>query len=129
MKTIMSAQPGKQRKFKRNAPLHKRRKMLAAPLSRELKEKYGRSSMPVRKKDIVKVMRGEFKGITGEVIKVDLNRYKIYVDGLKISKADATEIERAIDPSNVVITDIFLEDKKRRKILERKFGGEEKEGE
>lgn len=125
MKTAISAQPRKQRKFRRNAPLHKRQKIVAAPLSKELKEKYNRRSMPVRKKDIVKVMRGNFKDITGEVLRVDLNKYKIYVDGAKIAKSDGTEVERAIDPSNVIITDLFLEDKKRRKVLERKFPEEE----
>jgi len=125
MKTAISSQPRKQRKFRKNAPLHKRQKIIAAPLSRELREKYGTRSIPVRKKDIVKVTRGNFKGVTGEVLRVDLDKYKIYVDGVKISKSDSTNVERAIDPSNVIVTDIFLEDKKRRKILERKFSGEE----
>ena len=125
MKTVISSQPRKQRVFRKNAPFHKRRKMIAAPLSKELREKYNRRTMPIRKKDIVKVMRGDFKGATGEVLRVDSTKYKIYVDGVKISKADATEVERAIDPSNIMITDIFLEDKKRRKILERKLSEEE----
>ena len=125
MKTVISSQPRKQRKFRKNSPLHKRSKMIAAPLSRELREKYDNKSIPVRKKDIVKVTRGNFKGVTGEVLRVDLDKYKIYVDGVKISKSDSTNVERAIDPSNVIVTDIFLEDKKRRKVLERKLSGEE----
>lgn len=126
MKTLISAQPRKQRKFQRNAPLHKRQKMLAAPLSKELKEKYKRRSMPVRKKDIVKVVRGEYKGVKGEVLRVNLDRYKIYVDGVKEVKADATNVEGAVDPSNVIITDLYLDDKNRRKILERKLSAGEK---
>jgi hypothetical protein len=38
---------------------------------------------------------------------------------LTIKKADGTEVERAINPSNVVVTALFTEDKKRRRMLER----------
>ncbi len=126
MKTLISAQPRKQRKFRRNAPLHKKQKMLAAPLSKELREKYKRRSMPVRKKDIVQVVRGEYKSVKGEVLRVNSDKYKIYVDGVKEVKADATNVEGAVDPSNVIITDLYLDDKKRRKIIERKLSAGEK---
>ena len=126
MKTLISAQPRKQRKFRRNAPLHKKQKMLAAPLSKELREKYKRRSMPVRKKDIVQVVRGEYKIVKGEVLRVNSDKYKIYVDGVKEVKADATNVEGAVDPSNVIITDLYLDDKKRRKIIERKLSAGEK---
>jgi large subunit ribosomal protein L24 len=126
MKTLISAQPRKQRKFRRNAPLHKKQKMLASPLSKELREKYKRRSMPVRKKDIVQVVRGEYKNVKGEVLRVNSDKYKIYVDGVKEVKADATNVEGAVDPSNVIITDLYLDDKKRRKIIERKLSAGEK---
>ena len=35
-----SKQPRKQRKYRRNAPLHIRNKMMRAPLSKELRDKY-----------------------------------------------------------------------------------------
>ena len=39
----------KSRKRHFNAPSHIRRKMMSAPLSKELKAKYGVRSMPIRK--------------------------------------------------------------------------------
>jgi len=103
------------------APLHRRQKMIGSTLSRELRKKYNRRSLPVRKGDTVKIMRGEFKGVSGEVTRVSLKSYKIYVDGVTIKKADGTDVEKALDPSNVMITDLFMEDKERREVLERKI--------
>ncbi len=127
MNTVISAQPRKQRNFRRNAPLHKRQKMMGCLLSKELRNEYNRRTIPVRKKDIVKVMRGEFKDKIGEVMRVDPDKYKIYVDQVTSAKADGTKVESAIDPSNVMVTNLFLEDEKRRKVLGRKISATEDE--
>ena len=39
-----------------------RRRLMSAPLSKELRTKYGVRSMPVRKDDEVQVVRGHYKG-------------------------------------------------------------------
>lgn len=122
MEQTNSKKPRKQRKYRFDAPLHHRRKMVSSILSKELRSKYKRRNMPVRKGDRVRVMVGEFQGNLGEVIRVDTEKYKIYVDGIIIKKSDGTEVEKAIDPSNVMLVDLFLEDKERREILERKIG-------
>ncbi len=95
--------------------------MVVSTLSRELREKYNRRSLPVRKGDKVKIIRGEFKEGGGEITRLDPKNYKIYIEGINIKKSDGTDVERAIDPSNVMITDLYMEDKKRREILERKI--------
>lgn len=115
-----SSKPRKQRKWLTDAPLHKKQKMLASTLSKELRTKYKRRSLPIRKGDKVKIMRGEFKGITGEVMDVSLKYYKIYVDSVKAKKANGTDVPRPISPSNVMLTELLLEDKERRDLLERK---------
>jgi len=114
-----SKKPGKQRKWKAVAPLHRRQKMLSSPLSKELGQKYKRRTLNVRKGDKVRVMRGDFKGNVGEITRVSLKDYKIYVDGITIKKADGTDVEKSIDPSNVMITDLFIDDKERMDLLER----------
>ena len=68
----MSTQPRKQRKFIYKAPLHIRHKLMSVTLSEELREQYGRRSLPVKSGDTVKVMRGDFKDHEGKVEKVDL---------------------------------------------------------
>jgi large subunit ribosomal protein L24 len=119
MKRPKSKKPRKQRKFLYNAPLHIRRKMISAHLSEELREKYKRRSFPLRRGDEVKVMRGEFKGIIGKIVKIDTKEYKVYVDTVKKKRSVGTEYLVPIHPSNLLITNLNLEDKYRIKMLER----------
>ncbi len=116
---MVTKQPRKQRKALFNAPLHKRHKLLSAPLSKELRKEYKRRSFPVRKGDTVKIVRGDFKGVEGVVQKVLLKRGRIYVAGATIAKADGSERFYPIHPSNVIITKLDLKDEKRKKALER----------
>jgi large subunit ribosomal protein L24 len=66
-------------------------------------------------------MRGNMKGHTGEVMKVDTLKYKLYINGVTAKKADGKDVERPIHPSNVQITDIYDEDKERRATLTKKM--------
>lgn len=116
-----SKQPRKQRKYRANAPLHIKRKMIASHLSKELREKYKRRSFPVRKNDVVKILRGSFKGKQGKVSKVDTKKMKVYVEGIVRTKKDGTKVPVPLDPSNLMIVSLNLEDKKRVKALERKL--------
>ena len=102
----MSIQPRKQRKRIYTMPLHARRRLLSANLSKELREKHKRRNVRVRKGDKVKIMRGQFKGIVGVVNKVDLKKVRVYVEGAKMKKQDGTEILYPIHPSNVQIIDL-----------------------
>lgn len=117
---ISSKQPRKQRKYRANAPLHLKRKFMGAHLSKELREKYSKRSIVVRKDDKVKVMRGQFKGHVGKVERVDVKRCRVYVRGMEIAKKDGTKSFRPIHPSNLLITELNLGDKKRVEALKRK---------
>lgn len=118
----MPSKPSKQRKMVYNAPDHIRRKLFAAPLSPELKATHKVKSLPVRSGDTVRIMRGDHKGFEGKVTRVDRNNYKIYVEGLTREKVDGTTIFVPIHPSKIMITKLNLDDKWRKKILERKKG-------
>jgi large subunit ribosomal protein L24 len=115
-----SKQKRKQRKYRFNASLHTRKKMISAHLSKELKKKYSKRSIPLRKKDVVKVTRGNLKGKTGKVNIVSLKKLKVSIEGLQRQKKDGTKINIFFEPSNLQITELNLEDKKRLKILETK---------
>ena len=117
---ISSSQPRKQRKYRYNASLHLRHKMLAAHLSKDLRKEYKKRSLPLRKGDEVLVMRGSFRRMRGKISRVDLKALKVYVDSVKRKKPSGQDVEAAMDPSNVMITKLQLEDKERKKILERK---------
>ncbi|HIP84947.1 MAG TPA: 50S ribosomal protein L24 [Methanothermococcus okinawensis] len=114
-----SKQPRKQRKALFNAPLHRRRQIMSAMLSKELKEKYGRNALPVRKGDVVRIMRGDFKDIEGKVLKVDYKSYRIHVEGASIKKQNGKEVPYPIHPSNVMILKLEESDERRFKFLEK----------
>ncbi len=118
-----SIKPGKQRKKLFNLPLHLRHKLMNAPLSRDLREKYGVKRLPVRKGDTVRIMRGDWKGHEGKVVDVDLKKYRIYIEGVQRKKADQTPVYYPIHPSKVMIVKLDLSDKWRKKILERRAKG------
>jgi len=116
----ISKQPRKQRKFLYTAPFHIRQSFVGAHLSKELRDEYGKRSIPVVKGDKVLVVRGDDNGKEGKVLNVDLKKVRIFIDGVSLVKSDGTEVPRAIHPSNVIITKLNLEDEERKKLLERR---------
>ncbi|MBI2084414.1 MAG: 50S ribosomal protein L24 [Candidatus Aenigmarchaeota archaeon] len=120
MRRPKSKKPRKQRKFLYDAPFHLRRKILAAHLSKELREKYKRRAMPVRKGDEVQVVRGKMKGKSGKIARVNYKKYRIYIEGVTRKRTVGTEAQVGIHPSKLKIISLSLDDKKRQKILERK---------
>lgn len=124
-----SKQPRKQRKYKANAPLHIKRKMLGANLSKTLRKKYGKRSIPVRKGDVVKVARGKFKKKQGKVLRVKTRDCKFYIEGIQVKKLDGSKVDVAIKPSNVQIIELNIEDRKRLKSLGKDIKKDVKKGE
>ena len=108
-----SVQPRKQRAFVRNAPDHIRNKLLCAHLSKELKEKHKIRSIRVRKGDKVKVMIGQFKNKIGKVDRVSTKRQRLFITGVEQTKMDGTKALYPVHPSNVMITELDLSDKRR----------------
>ncbi len=108
-----STQPRKQRKFRINAPLHVKQKLMGAHLSKELRQKYKKRSLPVRVGDKVRIMIGQFRGMNGKVERVNVKQTKVYVTGAEITKRDGTKVQRPIEPSNIMLIDVTLEDKRR----------------
>ena len=117
---IKSKQPRKQRKYRYNAPLHVRQKFLHAHLSKELRKKYSKRSIALRKGDSIKVMRGQFKNKTGRVDEVSVKKTQVYVNGIELVKRDGTKARYPLQPSNLMITELNMDDKLRGKIAMRK---------
>ncbi|MEK6951582.1 MAG: 50S ribosomal protein L24 [Nanoarchaeota archaeon] len=114
-----SKKPNKQRKYLANAPLHIRRKFLSAHLSKELRAKYKKRAFPVRKDDKVLVSKGQFKKTKGKVVDVNLKKAKVYIDSVQLVKKDGSKVFYPLHPSNLIITDLNLEDNERVKALTR----------
>ena len=115
-----SSKPRKQRKYRLNAPLHIKQKFVHAHISKDLRKKHGRRSISLRKGDKVKIMRGQFKKHEGKVEKVDLKKARIFVNGVELTKKDGTKKLLALNPSNIMVTELNLDDKLRQKSLEGK---------
>lgn len=110
-----SKQPRKQVKFRANAPNHIKKKFIASPLEKSLREKYGRKTVRIRKGDTVKVMRGKFKGKQGKVGDVDVKNTRIQIDGIQRSKGSGEKMITWFHPSKVRVVALYLEDSKRMK--------------
>jgi large subunit ribosomal protein L24 len=121
MQTVKAVtKPTKQRKMLFQAPDHIRYKLFAASVSPELRKSHGVKTIPLRSGDTVRIMRGDHKGFEGKIASVDRKKYRIYIEGLTREKVDGTTTFVPIHPSKVMITRLNLDDKWRRKILERK---------
>ncbi len=108
-----STQPRKQRKYRANAPLHRRQKIVSGHLSKELRLQHKKRSMPLRKGDEVKIMRGERRGAFGKIEEVDLRSLKVKLENVKTRKTSGEEVMIKMDPSNLLITKLELGDRKR----------------
>ena len=115
-----SKKPGKQRKYRAASPLHIKQKFVRAHLSKELRKKYGKRSTGMRKGDKVRVMGGKFKKHESKIESIDLRSISVFVSGAEITKKDGSKKLVALHPSNLMVTELNLDDKLRLKILERK---------
>jgi large subunit ribosomal protein L24 len=86
---------------------------LAVNLEKTLRKKFGKRSIVVRKGDKVKVVRGQWKKKQGKILRVDSKRERVYIEGITRKKMDGSNAEVPIRFSNLQITELNLDDKKR----------------
>ncbi len=125
-----SRRKNRQRHF--TAPSHIRRKVMSAPLSKELRKKYNVRSIPIRKDDEVQVFaaqsskprypavlyshsassqvtRGHYKGQqTGKVLQCYRRKYVVHVERIQREKANGATVHVGLHPSNVSTWHYFL---------------------
>jgi len=96
---------------------------MSAPLSKELRTKYGVRSMPLRKDDEVQVARGHFKGQqVGKIVQCYRKKFRVYIERIQREKANGATVNVGIHPSKVVIVKLKM-DKDRKNILDRRAAG------
>ncbi len=116
---IKSKNARKQRNYKTLSPLHIKKNFVSVKLSKELSKKSNRRSFGIKKGDKVKILRGQFKGSIGKVDRVSIKLSKVYVEGADIVKKDGSKTLYPIHPSNLMIEEINLDDKKRKQKFEK----------
>ena len=95
-------------------------KQICAPISKDLRKKYSRRSVRIMTDDTVKVVRGEYKGLTGKVTKISIESSGVAIEGNKKEKLKGEKIDVYIHSTNMIITALNTDDKWRLKILEKK---------
>jgi large subunit ribosomal protein L24 len=112
-----------------NASGSKARRLLSAPLSSSLQTRHGIRSLPVRKGDTVKIVRGDFTGVEGKVTEVDRTRNRLFVEGVTREKVSGTQTKMSVHASKVQITNLSLDDRWRSKSLEKRKAASPSENE
>jgi large subunit ribosomal protein L24 len=115
---MTTRKPRKQRYRLYNAPLHVKRKGIASHLAENLLLKYDRRSIPVVKGDMVKIMRGSFRGHEEKIAKVNVRDQTVEIEGVTVTSAKGTKLAKPIHASTLLITKLNLTDRWRRQKLE-----------
>ena len=87
-----------------------RNKQLICNVSKNLRLKHGKRNTRVMEGDSIKVVRGEYKGVTGKVNSVSLEYGTVAIDGLKKEKVKGEKFDVYIRASNIIITGLDNED-------------------
>ena len=119
VKKPISKSPRKQRRRVQNATLHERKNMLKCRLDEFLQEEYGLRSLVVKKGDLVRIMRGQFRDTEGKVTEVSYKKGVVYLDNATITKSDGKESSVPLHPSNLLLVKLELNDE-RKTLIEKK---------
>ncbi len=109
--------PRRQRRALYTADTFERRLRMTVPLSRELRGRFRRRSVPLRKGDTVRVLSGSFVGREERVAKVDRRGYAVTLDNVTLKTAEEKMKPLTIRTAHLVITRLNLSDPWRRRSL------------
>lgn len=109
--------PRRQRKARYTADTFERRIRMTVPLSRELRSRFRRRSLPVRKGDTVRVLSGSFAGREERVAKVDRRGYTVTLDNVTLKTADEKMKPLSLNVGHLVLTRLNLADPWRRRAM------------
>lgn len=115
----VSSSRRKQRLRHFSAPSSLRRKIMSCRLSKDLKDKYNVRSLPIRKNDEVKILKGKGKNKTGKVVQVYRKKWCIHVDKVNRDKQNGQTVFLPIKPTYCVIEKLHLNND-RKELLERR---------
>jgi large subunit ribosomal protein L24 len=90
---------------------------MTVPLSRELRSRFRRRSLPVRKGDTVRVLSGSFVGREERVAKIDRRSYSVTLDNVTLKTVEEKLKALPLRPAHLVITRLNLADAWRRRVL------------
>jgi large subunit ribosomal protein L24 len=115
--SVSSSSPRRQRKALYTADSFERRVRMGVPLSRELRARFRRRTLPLRKGDTVRVLAGSFVGREERVAKVHRRSYRVTLDNVTLKTAEEKLKPLTLGVGNLVITRLNLSDPWRRRML------------
>ena len=80
-----------------------RSKQIGATLSKQLRKNYTRRSIRIIADDTVKVIRGEYKGITGKITKISTANNSVAIEGNKKEKLKGEKVDVYIHSTNCLL--------------------------
>ena len=108
-----------QRKLQLGAPSSVKRKLMSSHLNKSLRDQYKIRSLPIKRGDEVKILKGKAKGKSGKVVQVYRKRNCIYVDKVQRDKQNGQTVFLPIKPSYCVIEKLLI-NKDRTKTIEKR---------
>jgi large subunit ribosomal protein L24 len=117
MSELSPHSPRRQRKSVYEASTFERHILMTVPLSRELRRRFHRRAVPLRKGDTVMVMSGSFVGREERVAKIDRRGYSVTLDNVTLKTGEAKLKPLAIKTSHLLLTKLNLADAWRRRTL------------
>jgi large subunit ribosomal protein L26e len=108
-----------QRKLQLGAPSSVKRKLMSSHLSKSLRDQYKIRSLPIKRGDEVKILKGKGKGKTGKVVQVYSKRNVIYVDKVQRDKQNGQTVFLPIKPFYCLIEKLLI-NKDRTKTIEKR---------
>jgi len=121
---IKSKKPTKQRNAQQRAKYHQIHKLFTIPLDKSMQEEWGIKRIPLRKDDVVKVVKGEFEGIQGKVLSIDKKTMTVTIEECTFEKKNGQTGYQKIHVSKLLL--MKFADKKgkidswRLKVIQRK---------
>jgi large subunit ribosomal protein L26e len=110
--------PRRQRKAHFTADTFHRRLRMTVPLSRELRRRFHRRAVPVRKGDTVRVLSGSYEGREERVARVLRRNYTLVLDNVTLKSGEEKLKPLPIQTNHLVITRLNLADAWRRRALQ-----------
>ncbi len=107
----------RQRKALYTASNQERRRRMTVPLSRELKGRFHRRAVPVRKGDTVRILGGSYVGREERVAKVNRRTFSVTLDNVTSKTGESKQTALPIRTGHLVIVRLNLADPYRRRTL------------
>jgi len=109
--------PRRQRRAVFEATTAERRRRMTVPLSRELRTRFHRRSIPLRKGDTVRVMKGSYIGREERVQKISHRDYSVTLDNVTLKSGEEKLKPLPIRTNHLLIVRLNLADEWRREAL------------